>query len=72
MWSWSTYILPAEEGFYAAFANSFGLPGRIIRANNLRAASRGPVAYGTRVVRRKVYGKSVGATAKLLKIFGLK
>jgi hypothetical protein len=41
-------------------------------SNNLRAASRGPVAYGARVVRRKVYGKSMGATGKLLRMFGLK
>ena len=36
-------------------------------SNNLRAASHGPAAYGARVVRRKVYGKSMGATGKLLK-----
>ena len=41
-------------------------------SNNLRAASRGPATYGARVVRRKVYGKSMGATGKLLKMFGLK
>jgi hypothetical protein len=41
-------------------------------SNNLRAASLGPAAYGARVVRRKVYGKSMGTTGKLLKLFGLK
>lgn len=41
-------------------------------SNNVRAASRGPAAYGRRVVRRKVYGRSMGATGKLLKMFGLK
>jgi hypothetical protein len=41
-------------------------------SNNVRAMSRGPSAYGKRVVRRKVYGKSMGATGKLLRIFGLK
>ena len=41
-------------------------------SNNLRAASRGPSAYAKRVVRRKVYGKSIGTTGKILKMFGLK
>jgi hypothetical protein len=41
-------------------------------SNNFRAASRGPAAYAKRVVRRKTYGKSMGATGKLLRIFGLK
>ncbi len=41
-------------------------------SNNVRAASRGPVAYGKRVVRRKTYSKSMGATGRLLRIFGLK
>lgn len=40
-------------------------------SNNLRAMSRGPGAYGKRVVRRKAYGRSMGATGKLLRIFGL-
>ena len=40
-------------------------------SNNLRAASRGPGAYAKRVVRRKVYGKEMGATRSLLKMFGL-
>lgn len=40
-------------------------------ANNLRAASRGPGAYAKRVVRRKAYGKTMGATGKLLKALGL-
>ena len=40
-------------------------------SNNLRAARRGPVAYGQRVVRRKAYGKSMGATRRLLRMFGL-
>lgn len=41
-------------------------------SNNLRAMSRGPAAYGRRVVRRKAYGKTMGATGRLLKLFGLK
>jgi hypothetical protein len=41
-------------------------------SNNMRALSRGPAAYAKRVVRRKAYGKSMGATGKLLKMFGLK
>jgi hypothetical protein len=40
-------------------------------SNNLRAASRGPVAYGKRIVRRKSYSKSMGATGRFLKMFGL-
>ena len=40
-------------------------------SNNLRAASKGPGAYAKRIVRRKVYGKEMGATRKLLKMFGL-
>jgi len=41
-------------------------------SNNVRAATRGPGAYATRVVRRKVYAKSMGGTAKLLRSFGIK
>ena len=41
-------------------------------SNNARAMSRGPVAYGKRAVRRKSYSKSMGATGKLMRIFGLK
>ena len=41
-------------------------------SNNLRAASRGPVAYGKRIVRRKSYSKSMGATGRIMRIFGLK
>jgi hypothetical protein len=40
-------------------------------ANNLSAASRGPGAYAKRVVRRRACGKSMGATGKLFRIFGL-
>lgn len=40
-------------------------------SNNLRAASKGPTAYGKRVVRRKVYGKQMGLTRSILKAFGL-
>ena len=40
-------------------------------SNNLRAASRGPGAYARRVVRPKTYNTSMGATGKLLKVFGL-
>jgi hypothetical protein len=41
-------------------------------SNNLRAASRGPGAYAKRVVRRKAYGRSMGATGRILRAFGLK
>jgi hypothetical protein len=41
-------------------------------SNNARAASRGPAAYGRRVVRRKTYSKSMGATGRFLRMFGLK
>lgn len=41
-------------------------------SNNLRAASRGPAALAKRRVRARVYGRSMGATGKLLKMFGLK
>lgn len=41
-------------------------------ANNLSAASRDPGAVAKRAVRRKAYGKSMGATGKLLRAFGLK
>jgi hypothetical protein len=40
-------------------------------SNNLRAASRGPGAYAKRVVRRKTYSKSMGATRRFLKALGL-
>ena len=40
-------------------------------SNNARAASRGPGAYARRVMRRKTYSKSMGATGRLLRIFGL-
>ena len=40
-------------------------------SNNIRAASRGPAAYGKRVVRRKTYAKSMGLTRSFLKAFGL-
>ena len=39
--------------------------------NNMRAASRGPGAYAKRVVRRKTYSKSTGATGRFLRMFGL-
>ena len=35
-------------------------------SNNVRAMTKGPTAYAKRQVRRKVYGKSMGATSKLL------
>lgn len=40
-------------------------------SNNLAAASKGPGAYAKRVVRRKAYGRSMGATGKLLRALGL-
>ena len=40
-------------------------------SNNARAASRGPTAYGRRVVRRRVYRKTGRTTRKLLRAFGL-
>jgi hypothetical protein len=49
------------------------LTSNLYRAARLsRTASRGPGAYAKRVVRRKTYGKSMGATGRLLRIFGLK
>ncbi len=41
-------------------------------SNNLRAASKGPGAYAKRVVRRKAYSQSMGATGKLMKFLGMK
>ena len=41
-------------------------------SNNIRAADKGPTAYAKRLVRRKAYGKSMSATGRLLKLFGLK
>jgi hypothetical protein len=41
-------------------------------SNNVRAASRGPAAYARRVVRRKTYSKSMGATGRFLRMFELK
>jgi hypothetical protein len=38
---------------------------------NVEAASRGPSAYGRRVVRRKVYARSNSLTRTLLRSFGL-
>ncbi len=40
-------------------------------SNNIRAASRGPAAFATRQVRRKVYRASGGFTRSILKSFGL-
>ena len=36
-------------------------------SNNLHAASQGPGAYAARVVRRKTYARSMGATGRLFK-----
>ena len=41
-------------------------------SNNARAASRGPGAYARHVVRRKTHSKSMDATGRLLRMFGLK
>lgn len=38
---------------------------------NLEAASRGPAAYGRRVVRRRVYRTTNGMTRKFLRGLGL-
>jgi hypothetical protein len=38
---------------------------------NLRAAERGPVSYGKRVVRRKAYRSTNRTLGKVLKGFGL-
>jgi hypothetical protein len=40
-------------------------------SNNVRAASRGPTAYAKRIERRKSYSKSMGATGRIMRIFGL-
>ena len=36
---------------------------------NIEAASKGPTAYGKRVVRRKVYARTNGMVGKLLRGF---
>jgi hypothetical protein len=41
-------------------------------SNNARAARKGPVAIAERSARRKAYSKSMGATGRLLRLFGLK
>ena len=41
-------------------------------SNNARAARKGPVAIAERLARRKTYAKNMGATGRLLRIFGLK
>jgi len=40
-------------------------------SNNVRAATRGPGAYAKRVARRKTYSKTMGATRRFLRAFGL-
>jgi hypothetical protein len=40
-------------------------------SNNVRAASRGPGAYAARVMRRKTYSRTMGATRRFLRGFGL-
>ncbi|MGH9296570.1 MAG: hypothetical protein ACRDZP_01170 [Acidimicrobiales bacterium] len=55
-------------------ARSRSLRSQLYRAarqlGNAQAASKGPVAYGKRVVRRKTYAKGNNAIRKLLKVFG--
>ena len=41
-------------------------------SNNARAARKGPVALAERLARRKTYSKTMGATGRLLRLFGLK
>jgi hypothetical protein len=41
-------------------------------SNNARAARKGPVALAERLARRKTYAKTMGATGRLLRFFGLK
>ena len=41
-------------------------------SNNARAGRKGPVAIAVRLARRKTYSKRMGATGRLLKLFGLK
>jgi hypothetical protein len=40
-------------------------------SNNVHSARQGPAAYAKRVVRRKAYGKTMGATRRFLRAFGL-
>jgi len=40
-------------------------------SNNIHALSQGPTAFAKRQVRRKVYGKGMGSTRSILKMFGL-
>ncbi|MGO9332490.1 MAG: hypothetical protein ACLQCU_00280 [Acidimicrobiales bacterium] len=44
---------------------------RSLTSSLFRAASRGPGAYAKRVVRRKTYSKSMGATGRILRALGL-
>jgi hypothetical protein len=39
---------------------------------NIEAAEKGPVSYGRRVVRRKIYRRTNSALGKLLRSLGLK
>jgi hypothetical protein len=41
-------------------------------SNNARAVRRGPAAAAERLARRKTYSKSMGATGRFLRLFGLK
>ena len=41
-------------------------------SNNARGARKGPVAIAERLARRKTYSKTMGATSRLLRLFGLK
>ena len=38
---------------------------------NIQAAAKGPVSYGKRYARRRVYATTNGMTRKLLRSFGL-
>ena len=69
------HIWKRRDGEDQVVARRRSITSQLYRAarlsNNMRAVSRGPGAYAKRVVRRKAYSKSIGATGRLLKMYGL-
>ena len=69
-------LLPGEQQEGSPMTRCRSLTSQLYRAartsNNARAARKGPVAFAERLARRKTYAKSMGATGKLLRFFGLK
>jgi hypothetical protein len=52
-----------------SFVSSLYRTARI--ANDVRAASRGPLPLAKRLVRKRVYAKSAGLTGRLLRTVGM-